>query len=211
MQIIGIDILSNCKGKKQQKNISLKVIYFFCQIFFKLFGVADPERQFNMVFHHVMNLRLTEGHSHSRVHLYVERNLGFEAEHHKRALSTMIPNCEFYMDQEHDRVGVLTTNEIKHGMAQLTVLMLEESRIHIRKPHIVSRDPAGNIKKLREQMEVYSYQYKTAQTVFQKGQIALSGKVGGMKDDICICLQLACYFTQIEKQREQIGKRTRVI
>jgi len=25
--------------------------------------------------------------------------------------------------------------------------------------------------------------------------------VGGMRDDICICLQLGCYFTQLEEQR----------
>jgi len=56
--------------------------------------------------------------------------------------------------------------------------------------------------RLREQMEIYSYQYKAALTTFQKDAIALSGKVGGMKDDICICLQLACYFTQIERQRD---------
>jgi hypothetical protein len=106
------------------------------------------------------------------------------------------------LDAQHDRVGILTTNEIKHAMAQLTVLMLEENRLHVRKPALVSIDPVGNRKKLREQMEVYSYQFKTAQSVFQKGQTALSGKVGGMKDDICICLQLACYFTQLEKQRQ---------
>jgi hypothetical protein len=46
---------------------------------------------------------------------------------------------------------------------------------------------------------------------FQKDQVAISGKVGGMKDDICICLQLACYFTQLERQRDaQLNKRQRV-
>jgi CHAD domain-containing protein len=95
-------------------------------------------------------------------------------------------------------------------MAQLTVLMLEEQRIQVRRPSIISKNPKGNIQRLREQMEVYSYQFKAAQTTFQKDQVALSGKVGGMKDDICICLQLACYFTQIEKQRDQLcGKRMR--
>jgi hypothetical protein len=98
-------------------------------------------------------------------------------------------------------VGVLTTNPIKHAMCQLVILMLEERRIHIRNP-LVSRDPRGMALRLREQMEIYSYQYKAALTTFQKDAIALSGKVGGMKDDICICLQLACYFTQIERQRD---------
>jgi CHAD domain-containing protein len=164
-----------------------------------------------LVVQHCAKLRETEGHINSKIYIYVERNLGFEAEHHKRALGNVIPNCQFYLDEQHDRVGILTTNDVKHAMAQLTVLMLEENRLHIRKPHIVSNDPRGNIQRLREQMEVYSYQYKSAQNTFQKDAVALSGKVGGMKDDICICLQLACYFTQLEKQREQVvSKRSKL-
>jgi hypothetical protein len=122
------------------------------------------------------------------------------AEHHKRALG-FLPNTRFYVDEQHDRVGILTTNEVKHAMCQLVVLMLEEKRIHLRKP-LISRDPRGCAIRLREQMEIYSYQFKAALTTFQKDAVALSGKVGGMKDDICICLQLACYFTQIERQRD---------
>ena len=173
--------------------------------------LANPEKQFQLVQQHIVALRNSEGHAGSKVCVYVERNLGFEAEHHKRALLHNIPNCSFYHDQQRDRVGMLTTNEVKHAMAQLVVLMLEEQRLHIRKPTIISRDPKGNTAKLREQMEVYSYQYKAAQTTFQRDAVALSGKVGGMKDDICICLQLACYFTQLELQREHIVKKARVI
>ena len=121
----------------------------------------------------------------------------------------MLPNVKFYVDEQHDRVGILTTNEVKHAMCQLVVVMLEERRIHIRKP-LVSRDPRGVSMRLREQMEIYSYQFKAAQNTFQKDAVALSGKVGGMKDDICICLQLACYFTQVERQREAaVFKRPR--
>jgi hypothetical protein len=55
--------------------------------------------------------------------------------------------------------------------------------------------------RLREQMETYSAQFKAAPDTFGKDRIALSGKVGGMKDDLCICLQLAAYYTQLETQR----------
>ena len=121
-----------------------------------------------------------------------------------------VPNTRFYIDEQHDRIGVLTTNETKHAMARLVVLMLEERRLHIRKP-VVSRDAKEVIIRLRQQMEIYSYQFKTADTTFQKDQIAISGKVGGMKDDICIALQLACYFTQIERQRDaQLYKRAKL-
>jgi hypothetical protein len=79
--------------------------------------------------------------------------------------------------------------------------MLQERRIHVWKP-LASKDERGLLLRLREQMEIYSYQFKAAQNTFQKDAVALSGKVGGMKDDICICLQLACYFTQVERQRD---------
>lgn len=113
-------------------------------------------------------------------------------------------NTTFYRDDQHNRYGVQTTNATKHAMCQLTVLMLDERRLHVRKP-LSSRDPQAMLIKLREQMEIYSYQYKQAQTTFQKDVIAISGKVGGMKDDVCICLQLACYYTQITQQRKLPG------
>lgn len=120
-------------------------------------------------------------------------------EHHKRALSH-IPGVTFYMDQQANRVGILTTEQVKHAMCQLVVVMLKERRIHIAKP-LVSNNEQDVLLRLREQMEVYGYQFKGAVNPFQKDRLALSGKVGGMKDDVCICLQLACYFTQIEEQR----------
>lgn len=48
---------------------------------------------------------------------------------------------------------------------------------------------------LRDEMEIYSYQFKQATTVFGKGQVALSGKVGGMRDDLAVLLQLSAYWT----------------
>jgi len=78
--------------------------------------------------------------------------------------------------------------------------MLSEKRIHIQNP-LISTNPQVMREKLKEQMKTYSYQVKLAQNTFQKDRIALSGKVGGCKDDICICLQLACYFSHVESQR----------
>ena len=153
---------------------------------------------------HISMLRQVPGKSASPIIIYVERNLGFEAEHHKRALDSL-PGVSFYIDSKANRVGVLTTEAIKHAMCQLVVVMLQERRIHMHKP-LVSKDEKGLRLRLREQMEVYSYQFKMGTNTFQKDRIALSGKVGGMKDDICICLQLACYFTQLETQRAANGQ-----
>jgi len=65
----------------------------------------------------------------------------------------------------------------------------------------VSKDESGMKTKLREQLQIYSYQFKGAGTVFTKDQMALTGKVGGMKDDLAICLQLALYHTQLQSMR----------
>ena len=120
-------------------------------------------------------------------------------EHHKRALHHL-PGVTFYLDQQANRVGILTTEQVKHAMCQLVVAMLKERRIHVMRP-LISRNEQEALTRLREQMEVYGYQFKGAVNTFQKDRLTLSGKVGGMRDDICICLQLACYFTQIEEQR----------
>ena len=63
--------------------------------------------------------------------------------------------------------------------------------------------------KLREQLEVYSFQYKEALNTFQKSRAALSGKIGGMKDDVAICVQLGCYWTSVGVlQKSQLGLLT---
>jgi hypothetical protein len=160
---------------------------------------ADPGKQFDLVAKHIARIRLDTGRKSSRFFVYVERNLGFEAEHHKRALEH-IPGVTFYVDQKANRVGVLTTEGTKHAMATLVVSMLAERRMHVLEP-LYSNDPAGMRVRLREQMETYGVQYKAALNTFGKDRVALSGKVGGMKDDVCICLQLAAYYTQLETQR----------
>lgn len=95
-------------------------------------------------------------------------------------------------------MGVLTTVETKHAMATILNTMLRERRVHVDKQNLISRDAKGMIVRLREQMEIYSYQFKQAINTFGKDLISLSGKVGGMKDDICICLQLGVYWTSAE-------------
>jgi len=89
-------------------------------------------------------------------------------------------NVSFYREPNSDRVGCLTTNETKHAMCALLNAMLREGRISV-KLDLVSRDPGGLRAKLKEQLNVYSYQFKQAANTFGKDAVAISGKVGGMK------------------------------
>jgi hypothetical protein len=47
-------------------------------IFFYSLG-ADPGKQFDLVVHHIQSIKRLPGFEASRFHIYVERNLGFEA------------------------------------------------------------------------------------------------------------------------------------
>ena len=157
---------------------------------------AEPDKQFAMIEDHICRLRASRPQwLQSPVRIYVERNLGFEAEHHKLALQHL-PGVSFRMDPNCDRVGIYTSQTVKHAMSTLLNTMLRDERVHVIKP-VVTLDKA-NLIRLRDQLNVYSYQFKLGVTTFQPDRCAISGKIGGMKDDIAIALQLGVYFTDID-------------
>ena len=129
----------------------------------------------------------------SEIVIMVERNLGFEAEHHQRALNGL-PHTRFRVDHGASRYGILTTEEVKYGMMTLFNNMLRDQRVASRDP-LLSEDPPTVPRRVQEQMKVYSFQYKQAVNCFGKQRVALCGKVGGMKDDVVIALQLAVYYS----------------
>lgn len=156
-------------------------------------GCKEPSKQFALVEDHVRRIREVPMLQSSEIVFMVERNLGFEAEHHQRALEH-IPFSRHRIDHQAKRFGILTTQDIKYQMMTLLNNMLRDHRINVRQP-LLSADPDGNAKRLREQLGIYSFQYKDAQNVFGKQRVALCGKVGGLKDDVCMALQLGVYYS----------------
>jgi hypothetical protein len=134
----------------------------------------------------------------SQITVFVEHNLGFEAEHHERALRHT-PGVRFYRDDKRQRVGILTTLQVKHAMCTLTNAMLREKRVGMltEAEGFISRDGTAMKQLLMEELETYSYQFKGASSIFSRDQCALSGKVGGMRDDLAIVFQLALYWTNV--------------
>ena len=155
--------------------------------------LAEPSKQFALVERHIQRLRTVSAFHMSMVIVMCERNLGFESEHHERALRH-IQYTRHRVDHAAKRFGVLTTEDIKHAMCTLTNNLLRDQRINILKP-LFSEDPVSNAKRLSEQLTIYSLQFKEAHNVFNKTRASLSGKVGGMKHDIVIALQLGLYYT----------------
>jgi hypothetical protein len=151
---------------------------------------------------HIRELRQIPDFQFSQILIFVERNLGFEAEHFERALQ-FEENVVFYRDMQANRTGILTTDSVKLAAMTMTNVMLREQRVNLY-AEVVSRDAQEIRRRLREQLEIYSLQFKTADTVFQKNKYALSGKVGGFKDDIVICLQLGIYWTESGRLFEEL-------
>lgn len=81
---------------------------------------------------HIAKIRAKLCWMDSPIKIYVERNLGFEAEHHARDLGGM-PGVMFHQDVAAKRIGVLTTDAVKHAMCGLLNSMLREKRVHIAK------------------------------------------------------------------------------
>jgi hypothetical protein len=155
-----------------------------------LSGCKDPSKQFDLLENHIIRLR-----SHclqwqrSRIIVYVERNLGHEAEHHRHALKHL-PGVFFREDAKNGRVGVLTTHDVKLGMSTLLNIMLRENRIGcVPETHLICKNPREFIVRLREQLHVYSFQFKDATNPFGKQRVVLTGKVGGMADDLVIAVR----------------------
>jgi len=117
---------------------------------------------------HIHRLRKNIRWEHSWITIFVESNLGYESEHHERSLRGMY-NVHFHRDLQRGRVGVCTTLEIKHAAVKLTNTLLIEQRISLADDQIfVSLNSAEVKSKLRDQLTIYSYQFKTAGTVFSR-------------------------------------------
>ena len=84
-------------------------------------------------------------------------------------------------------------------MATMLNIFLREKRVHVSQNRsIISLDPKGGLARLNEQLHVYGCQFKGGTDTFAKDRISLSGKIGGMKDDVAIALQLGVYFTELD-------------
>ena len=142
-----------------------------------------------MIEDHIHRLRTARSQwLQSPVKIYVERNLGFEAEHHKLALQHL-PGVSFRMDPTCDRVGVYTSQTVMHAMFTLFNTHLRGNRVHVIQAAVI---------RLRHQLNVHSCQFKLGVTTFQPDHCAIIEKIGGMKDAIAIALQLGVYFTDID-------------
>ena len=106
--------------------------------------ITEPEKQFALVHRHIERIREDPIFRQSQIVIMVERNLGFEAEHHERALRD-IPITKHRIDHQAKRFGILTTEDIKYGMMTPFNTMLRDQRVNVKEP-LLSEVPLGNRK-----------------------------------------------------------------
>ena len=136
-------------------------------MFLHLLPSSEPELHFSLVRSHIAKLRRgVPEFEFSPIQIFVERNLGFEAEHFNRALNQE-KLVSFYRDAQANRTGILTTEAVKLGAMTATNCYLREQRVGL-SPHLVSNDAPDARRRLREQLEIYSLQFKTPENAFQK-------------------------------------------
>jgi hypothetical protein len=131
----------------------------------------------------------------STVHVIVERNLGFEAEHLYRECRETIENCFFVGEPLSDRIGVLTTQSLKLAFVTYSNIIMRENRIFVTDSDSfvdVNKNNTRNV--LFDQLSFFGFTFSRPENQFQKEKYAISGKASGGKDDLCMALLIGMYF-----------------
>ena len=165
----------------------------------EVLDTKHPEKQHALLEAHINRIRQMVHFRNSRVIVYVERNLGNEAEFHRYSLRHM-DRVYFREDPQHPgRIGILTTEAVKHSASTLLDIYLRERRLSIEKAHLfVSNDVRDVLERIREQLHVFSLQFKAPKDTFEKLRVAISGKLAGCKDDLVMTLLLGVWFTDLD-------------
>lgn len=96
------------------------------------------------------------------------------------------------------RVGVWMTNDIKEGMKRETWNLLDTERIAFSDRFISASN--GMKGALCTQMRNYKYEIKPAKDAFSKPRVQLTGKSYNTSDDLCIVLQMLCFWAPVYYQ-----------
>lgn len=156
----------------------------------------DPQKTFELLGRHIRAIRCQYPEfANGFAKVIIERNLGFEAEHMYREVRC-IPRICFMKEPNNDRIGILTTQNVKLAMVTMTNILLRENRIFAeKKSSFIDLNKNKTREVLQDQLSFFSFTFSTPQTVLQKERWVISGKAAGGKDDLCMSALLGIYFS----------------
>lgn len=156
----------------------------------------EPTKTFDILERHIDQVRQSYSMlRNSIVSIIVERNLGFEAEHLFRECRHKIQRCVFLREPLANRVGVLTTQELKLAFVTYTNVILRENRMFACDTACfvdVGKNKTRDI--LKDQLSFFGFTFSKQDHIFQKEKYVITGKTSGGKDDLCMALLIGMYF-----------------
>jgi len=170
----------------------------------RVVGHADMEAT---VLRHVRGLELLfPRHTGTKFVIMTESNLGLEAAHVANMLKDNHRCVPLRETGPEGRYGVLTTHARKAEFVALLETLLTTNAIVVGK-QVVSTDADTALKTLEQQMQQYKMVTQTggvfaAQRITFSGKLGADGKPGLMRDDLCIALQMAVYWSSYVMQRK---------
>lgn len=154
---------------------------------------------------HIAGVRKIPGLQNATVVLQLESNLAFECQHIIHTLTERgVKKWVCLSEGTGGTIGWLTTNERKEAMCFQMRDALRVGNIFLSK-HLFSVLLEGHeiVKTIRDELCRFAIVTEPAKTLFGKIRRTYTGKLGGLNDDLAICLQLCitglrCFY-QSEK------------
>jgi len=158
-----------------------------------LLRTKDVRSTHRLVIDHIARARTIEGLADATVVLQLESNLAFECQHIIHSLQERgVKKWVALSEGQGGTIGWLTTNERKEAMCFQLRDALRVGNIFLSDQFFsVLLEEREAIKTISEELCRFAIITEPAKTMFGKIRKTYSGKIGGLNDDLAICLQLA--------------------
>jgi hypothetical protein len=168
------------------------------------YRTAIPQAQ--LLINHIKAVRDLPGLESAFIMLSVESNLGNEAMHHQAYVASAGLTKVVVMNEDRDRAGVRTTNDMKRTM----VIIMNDAISHLRlcfyKDLVAingKRDGKMMRKMVQQQVTSFHRIVEPALKPHQMPKEIYNGKMGGGKDDLLMALMLGLYMKNVAASKPE--------
>lgn len=157
-----------------------------------LLRTKDVRTTHRLVADHIAGVRNIPGMAGATCVLQLESNLAFECQHIIHSLQAAgVTKWVALSEGQGGTIGWLTTNERKEAMCFQLRDALRVGCIYLSKHFFsVLLEEREALKTIRDELCRFAIVTEPAKTLFGKVRRTYTGKLGGLQDDLCICLQL---------------------
>jgi len=153
-----------------------------------------PAQYESLLLEHLEQIRKNEFCKGATLVIMPESNLGFESHHIQRCvMRSRHARYSVVMTDKDNQPGLCTTHPIKEAMAIKLNDYLVEDAVFVGE-HFVCVNDCISVRQIKRELcdELCEYKEMTelAKTPFQAAKKTYTGKIGGLVDDLAVCLQL---------------------